>query len=105
MGNFRFKDLLLFQSRKDITNLYKRFLGIAEDLQEDHITMIEKLKKSIPPEYHASIDNLDYFDDNKFNYIRKKILDIGNESIRQFEGTMQNFEVFVKREDDNEEDR
>jgi hypothetical protein len=59
--------------------------------------MLEKLNNKIDSN---TLKNIDYFDDNRYNYLRKKILDIGNESIREIE---KNFE-FIKMEfkDENE---
>ena len=39
------------------------------------------------------IEALDYFDEKKFNYIRKKTLDVGNEGIRDLESTLEKIEV------------
>ena len=51
-----------------------------EDLKLDHKIMIGKLEKQIGKE---EVEKLDYFDEDKYNYLRKKILDLGNESIRE----------------------
>jgi hypothetical protein len=59
--------------------------------------MIDKISSKID---QNTLKNIDYFDDNKYNYLRKKILDIGNETIRDIE---KNFD-FIKMEfkDENE---
>jgi hypothetical protein len=59
--------------------------------------MIDKISSKVD---QNTLKNIDYFDDNKYNYLRKKILDIGNETIRDIE---KNFD-FIKMEfkDENE---
>ena len=85
------KDYVSFQIHKSLVDLYKRYLNLIEDIQEDHKTMVEKLNNKIDSN---TLKNIDYFDNNKYNYLRKKILDIGNDSIREIE---KNFE-FIQME-------
>jgi len=82
MGNFNIKDILSFQVHRNIINLYKRYLNLIEDIQEEHINMLNKLNKKIDQD---TLKNVDYFDDNKYNYYRKKVLDLGNETIREID--------------------
>lgn len=93
--------LLAFQSKKDIINLYKQLLVAVEDLKEDHLSMLFKLSEAFPNDL-KTIQNLDYFDDEKANYIRKKILDYGNEAIRQFESNFKNYTVEFKKPNEKE---
>ena len=60
-----------FQTRRKVTNLYKQFFFILEDLQADGM--------KIPEEQHQRI--------------RKRILDLGNDTIRELE---EYFEKFVE---------
>jgi len=85
------KDYVSFQIHKSLVDLYKRYLNLIEDIQEDHKTMIEKLNNKIDSN---TLKNIDYFDNNRYNYLRKKILDIGNDAIREIE---KNFE-FIQME-------
>jgi len=85
------KDYVSFQIHKSLVDLYKRYLNLIEDIQEDHKTMVEKLNNKIDSN---TLKNIDYFDNNKYNYLRKKILDIGNDTIREIE---KNFE-FIQME-------
>jgi hypothetical protein len=82
MANFNIKDILSFQVHRNIINLYKRYLNLIEDIQEEHINMLNKLNKKIDQD---TLKNVDYFDDNKYNYYRKKVLDLGNETIREID--------------------
>jgi hypothetical protein len=88
MVSFKLKDLLTFQVHRNIVNLYKRYLNLVEDLQEEHLNMLNKLNSKIDQE---TLKNVDYFDENKYNYIRKKVLDLGNETIREISKNMDFF--------------
>jgi len=90
-NNNKVKEYVLFQVHKTLVNLYKRYLNLIEDLQEEHKSMVDKITNYTD---QNTLKNIDYFDNNKYNYLRKKILDIGNESIREIE---KNFE-FIKME-------
>lgn len=81
---------------KNTKLLFKSFLILIEDLQNDHLINFSKLRKSIPSNYHDLLDQADYFDQKKMQYLRKKILDMGNESIRESENTLENFTISFK---------
>jgi hypothetical protein len=89
MINLKLKDLLSFQIHRNIINLYKRYLNLVEDIQEEHINMLNKLNIKVDME---TLKNVDYFDENKYNYMRKRILDLGNETIREIDKTLELFE-------------
>jgi hypothetical protein len=88
------KEYLMFQIHRNVVNLYKRYLNIIEDVQEDHTNMLNKLNKEIDLE---KLKNVDYFDDNKYNYLRKKILDLGNETIREIEKNFDFLNIEIKK--------
>jgi hypothetical protein len=91
----KLKEFLLFQIHRNITSLYKRYLNLIEDIQEEHINMLNKLNNKIDQE---TLKNLDYFDDNKYNYLRKKILDLGNETSREIIKNFDLLNVEIKNE-------
>jgi len=70
----REKDFLKFQLRRKVTNLYKRFLIILEDMNED--------------QYNNS--------EEAYQKARKKILDEGNDTIRELEENMDQFDIRLK---------
>ena len=77
------KEFVLFQLQRNITNLYKGFITSAEDLRFEHEQFVKKLIESgVSPEL---VKKLDYFDTEKYNHIRKSILDMGNEINRDLE--------------------
>jgi len=89
MANLNIKEIFTFQVHRNVVNLYKRYLNLVEDLQEEHVSMLNKLNKKIDLE---TLKNVDYFDENRYNYIRKKILDLGNETIREINKSLDFFE-------------
>tara|TARA_R100000406_G_C3084574_1_gene117901 strand:+ start:452 stop:850 length:399 start_codon:yes stop_codon:yes gene_type:complete len=83
MDEKHLKEFVLLQLQRSITNLYKRFITSAEDLKFEHEQFTKKLIQSgVSPEL---VKKLDYFDQQKYNHIRKNILDIGNEMNRDLE--------------------
>jgi site-specific DNA-adenine methylase len=87
------KEYILFQINRNIISLYKRYLNVIEDLQEEHINMLNKLNKLVSTK---DLENIDYFDENRYNYIRKRILDLGNETIREIEKNLSYLELKIK---------
>ena len=66
-----------------------------EDLHAENQISFAKLKKHLP-EHEAIIDQANYFDELKMQYLRKKILDIGNETIRQSDNNFERFTINFK---------
>jgi hypothetical protein len=65
------KDYIKFQLRRKITNLFKNFFFILEDIASDN--------KSISNE--------------KYQQIRKRVLDYGNDTIREIEEDIDKFNI------------
>lgn len=83
MDEKHLKEFVLLQLQRSITNLYKKFIISAEDLKFEHEQFTKKLIQSgVSPEL---VKKLDYFDEDKYNHIRKNILDVGNEMNRDLE--------------------
>ena len=45
---------------------------------------------------------MDYFDADKYNYIRKKVLDGGNEIVRELEKAFDHLDIDIKEQGKNE---
>jgi len=88
------KAYIVFQHHRNTTNLYKAHLGIVRDLYNDHFLMLKKLEQYIPQE---ALENINYLNEEKYNYIRKKTLDLGNEAIRDFENNMGKVDINLKK--------
>ena len=78
---FSVKDYLQFQIRRSITNLFKDFLLILEDLQET--------------DYNIA--------DTVYQKYRKRVLDSANDKIREIEEILNNLEILIK--DNNEQNK
>ena len=89
------KELLIFQINRGIVNLYKKYFLIIQDLKQEHEVLLEKVAQETSPDFPKKID---YFSEDKYNYIRKKILDAGNDSIRELEKTLEVIDVRFKEE-------
>ena len=87
------KETLSKKSNKSISFLFKQYLMLIEDLKFEHDQYVKKIKSNIPSEYHNIIDNAETFDDEKMTRIRKRVLDIGNETIRAFDNDINDFTV------------
>ena len=81
------------ESDDEISKLFKMMLMMVEDMKQDHDFHYEKLYDNIPNEYHAVINTANHFTPQKVNWIRKRILDVGNESIRNLGSTLDNYTV------------
>ena len=70
----KLKVFVKFQVRRKVTNLYKNFLFILEDLKDK--------------EYYIS--------DEEYQKSRKRVLDLGNDLIRDIEETLDNVDITLK---------
>ena len=89
------KALLEFQIVRHITMLYKEMLDSIKDMSVDHQGMLDKIVLFFP-ELKADIGKIDYFTEEKYNHIRKRILDRGNAAIRELQQLLEKFEIHLK---------
>ena len=80
-------------SNDQISSLFKLMLMMVEDMKKDHDFHYQKLYENIPDQYHGVINTADHFTPEKVNWIRKRILDVGNESIRNLAAELDNYTV------------
>ena len=73
--------------------LYKKYFEMVEDLHKEHLLLLEKVKDKTSEDF---VKNIDYFDTDKYNYIRKKILDAGNDTIRTIDANLKSVNVTLK---------
>lgn len=72
-------NLIAVVTDKEITKLYKALLEILEDLQGENAVMLAKVADKVSPEFAESIN---FFTKERYEQLRKRILDCGNESNR-----------------------
>jgi|TARA_R110002020_G_scaffold311590_2_gene527172 hypothetical protein len=87
------KKNLSLQSSREVSSLFKMMLSMLEDMKKDHDFHYQKLYDNIPKEYYPIINTADHFTEEKVNWIRKRILDHGNESIRNLYSELDNYTV------------
>ena len=87
------KKKLSKDSTSEISSLFKLMLMMVEDMKKDHDFHYDKLYNEIPSEYHSILRAADHFTDDKVSWIRKRILDFGNESIRNLDSKLDNYTV------------
>ena len=87
------KQSLSKRSSKSISFLFKQYLMLIEDLKFEHDQYLKKIKEQIPSEFHNVIDNANNFDEEKMSRIRKRVLDLGNETIRSMDSDISDFSV------------
>ena len=80
-------------SQREISKLFKGMLKMLEDMKADHDFHYEKLYQNIPEKYHDVLNTANHFTPDKVNWIRKRILDLGNESIRNLCDETDNYTV------------
>lgn len=88
--------ILEFSIKRNITNLFKDFLVILENIEQDHDEALNKLVKTLPPESQKQLYLADHFTDEKVEQIRKRILSRGNDAIRAIQQDMQNYSINFK---------
>ena len=87
------KNNLKTRSNDEISSLFKMMLMMVEDMKKDHDFHYDKLYQEIPDKYHPVINTADHFTEDKVSWIRKRILDYGNESLRSMKNELENYKV------------
>jgi hypothetical protein len=87
------KEILEAQVRRIVTNLFKNFLTTTEDLRQEHLSCIAKVQGQFPKEF---IDNLNYLDLPRYSRLRKRILDSGNDALREIHTILEDFSIKIK---------
>lgn len=91
------KDVISFQVHRNIVNLYKKYFEVTEDLMTEHRLFVSKIQAKIKSSgLDIDLKELDYFTDEKFNQIRKKILDAGNDASRELEKILEFVDIDLK---------
>jgi len=81
----------------DCKDIYKRFLELLEDLQEEHKIHFRKLRENMPEEFGAVVAQADYFTDSKMKHLRKRVLDCGNDAVRKIDGRLTHYCAVINK--------
>ncbi|MAF43995.1 MAG: hypothetical protein CMI54_07530 [Parcubacteria group bacterium] len=93
MEEGRDKRFLKAESKKTMVKLFKCYLTSLEDLRYQHQLALNKLKNQLSPE---QIEILNYLDFNHYSLLRKRVLDTGNEGVRDLHNFLDNFDIKLK---------
>jgi hypothetical protein len=87
------KQSLSKKSHQSISFLFKQYLSLVEDLRFEHSQYVERMKREIPEAYHPIINSAEYFSEARMQWLRKRILDFGNEVSRDYTEDLNDFSV------------
>ena len=92
------ENIVRFQVNRNIINLYKTFLIMLEDLEQEHSSNFNKLRDQLP-DAGPLLEQADYFTEEKMDYLRKRILDAGNHSGREIMAILYNSNIISSPRD------
>lgn len=90
------QEIIHFQIKRLIIALFKNYLNLADDVHGQHQHMLEKIESLLLEENKDKLYLVDYFDEEKYNLIRKRILDLGNDAIREMEQIIDRYDIELK---------
>lgn len=88
-------NLITVFTHKEVTLLYKTFLEVIEDLRNDHQIMLDKVAVKAGEEFAKDVN---FFTPAKYEQLRKRILDQGNECSRRLLAFLDFFEFIINKE-------
>jgi len=78
--------------QRNITKLFKSLLDVMDDVKQQNSSMLLKVSRETNMKY---VQDINYLTPEMMDHIRKKVLDLGNESIREISTIMDCFELKV----------
>jgi hypothetical protein len=88
-------NLISIQTSKEVTRLYKSLLELLEDVKNDHEIMLKKIADAHGQDFANQVN---YFTQDKYEQLRKRILDNGNECGRQLLSFLEYFDFTINKE-------
>lgn len=85
----REKVLLEAQLKRLITKVFKDSLVVLEDIRQEHLAATHKTQGQFPPEFLVQFN---YLDLAKYSRYRKKVLDTGNDALREMQSILSDFD-------------
>ena len=89
---------LKFSTERHIVVLFKEILAIFEQLGEEHDEAMEKLYQSLPAEYKPYVDLADHYTEEKYDRIRRAVLQRGNDCIRSVKEEVDNYQIDFRKD-------
>ena len=87
------KEYLNDRVKTNTSDLFKRMLTILEDIKHEHDRQFNLLYSSAPDSFKPVVKQANYLDEEKMSLYRKRVLDMGNESIRKILSEMESTRV------------
>jgi len=81
------------RQRRLITALFKDFLETLGELKDSHDEYFGNLMEKLPPEFVTTLVVGNPLSDDKFMRLRKRVLDRGNDVIRDSELELDNYSI------------
>lgn len=81
------------RQRRLITALFKDFLETLGELKDSHDEYFGNLMEKLPPEFVTTLVVGNPLSDDKFMRLRKRVLDRGNDVIRDSEIELGNYSI------------
>ena len=86
--------LVSSQIERIVTNLYKSQLEMIADLNQQHLSSLYQVQGKIDDE---TLSSLSYLTPFKMGQLRKKILDNGNDAVREIKQILEKIQVDFKK--------
>ena len=80
--------------QRNITKLFKSLLDVADDLKQQNSSMLLKVSRETSMGF---VQQINYLTPEMMDQIRKRVLDLGNESIREISSILECFELKVDK--------
>lgn len=97
IGQTEVGDVLRFQADRLIRQLFKTLLVVMEDLAIEHDAALGRIEDALPDQYKAYVKCADWLDEAKAKQIRSKILDAGNDCLREVDKQILNYDIGFKK--------
>jgi hypothetical protein len=78
--------------QRNITKLFKSLLDVADDIKQSNTSMLLKVSRETSDKY---VQDINYLTPEAMDHIRKKVLDLGNEAIREISSVLECFDLKV----------
>ena len=78
--------------QRNITKLFKSLLDVVDDMKQQNSVMLSKVARETCLDF---VQHVNYLTPEQMDHIRKKVLDLGNESIREIMSVLECFDLKV----------
>lgn len=91
------RDVLRFQIERNVKAIFWAYLAALEDLGIEHDIAMKKLSDALPNDYKQYVNLADYLTDEKGAQLRKRVLDVGNNHLREINTLLESFAIEFKQ--------